>query len=206
MMVKNWRISFPVHSHSSAELKHNYPRVLLVGRGSRYLMLCWKTVTLAGNFTVNLRDTLNQTLPKKERRRRRSFPMFGLMLSEAAVCTESDAATSLDIWGALLHSWAVFSALQWKCCRSRTLKHVRPSGAQQTLFSSPMLLLPSLTFPGISEEFYSQFLIKSLQGSSGSCSCLQTGLSVTSSRSSKCSNSCQNGSLDIYELFVIAMA
>lgn len=29
-------------------------------------MLCWKTVTLAGNFTVNLRDTLNQTLPEEE--------------------------------------------------------------------------------------------------------------------------------------------
>lgn len=59
---------------------------------------------------------------------------------------------------------------------SAELKHNYP----QTLFSSPMLLLPSLTFLGISEEFCSQFLIKGLQGNCGSCWCLQTGLSVTS--------------------------
>lgn len=45
MGVKNRRISFHMHSLSSAELKHNYPWVLLVGRGRRYLMTCWKTVT-----------------------------------------------------------------------------------------------------------------------------------------------------------------
>lgn len=114
--------------------------------------------------------------------------MFGLMVSEPAVCTESGWERFLGIFKELCctaESCFLGPALQWKCYCSRTLKHVRPSGAQQglwsqTLFSSPMLRLPSLTFLGISEEFCSQFLIKSLQGNSGSCSCLQTGLSVTS--------------------------
>lgn len=113
--------------------------------------------------------------------------MFGLMVSEPAVCTESGWERFLGIFKELCctaESCFLGPALQWKCYCSRTLKHVRPSGAQQglwsqTLFSSPMLRLPSLTFLGISEEFCSQFLIKSLQGNSGSCSCLQTGLSVT---------------------------
>lgn len=114
--------------------------------------------------------------------------MFGLMVSEPAVCTESGWERFLGIFKEFCctaESCFLGPALQWKCYCSRTLKHVRPSGAQQglwsqTLFSSPMLRLPSLTFLGISEEFCSQFLIKSLQGNSGSCSCLQTGLSVTS--------------------------
>lgn len=188
-MVKNRRISFHMHSLSSAELKHNYSWVLLVGRGRRYLMTCWKTVTPGWKLHSKLSRHFQSNAAKKgaeEEEEEELFPCLVWWYLNQLFAQRVDGS---DFSGYLrsfvAQPRAVFSALQWKCYCSRTLKHVRPSGAQQglwsqTLFSSPMLRLPSLTFLGISEEFCSQFLIKSLHGNSGSCSCLQTGLSVTS--------------------------
>lgn len=212
-MVKNRRISFHMHSLSSAELKHNYSWVLLVGRGRRYLMTCWKTVTPGWKLHSKLSRHFQSNAAKK-----RSgggggggaFPMFGLMVSEPAVCTESGWERFLGIFKELCctaESCFLGPALQWKCYCSRTLKHVRPSGAQQglwsqTLFSSPMLRLPSLTFLGISEEFCSQFLIKACRETLAAARvCKQDWvLPAYSSTSSKYFNICQNGSLYIYEL------
>lgn len=187
MGVKNRRISFHMHSHSSAELKHNYSWVLLVGRGRRYLMTCWKTVTPGWKLHSKLSRHFQSNAAKKGAEEEEElFPCLVWWYLNQLFAQRVDGS---DFSGYLrsfvAQPRAVFSALQWKCYCSRTLKHVRPSGAQQglwsqTLFSSPMLRLPSLTFLGISEEFCSQFLIKSLQGNFGSCLCLQTGLSVTS--------------------------
>lgn len=154
-MVKNRRISFHMHSHSSAELKHNYSWVLLVGRGRRYLMTCWKTVTPGWKLHSKLSRHFQSNAAKKgaeEEEEEELFPCLVWWYLNQLFAQRVDGS---DFSGYLrsfvAQPRAVFSALQWKCYCSRTLKHVRPSGAQQglwsqTLFSSPMLRLPSLTF------------------------------------------------------------
>lgn len=208
-MVKNRRISFHMHSLSSAELKHNYSWVLLVGRGRRYLMTCWKTVTPGWKLHSKLSRHFQSNAAKKGAEEEEElFPCLVWWYLNQLFAQRVDGS---DFSGYLrsfvAQPRAVFSALQWKCYCSRTLKHVRPSGAQQglwsqTLFSSPMLRLPSLTFLGISEEFCSQFLIKACRETLAAARvCKQDWvLPAYSSTSSKYFNICQNGSLYIYEL------
>lgn len=112
--------------------------------------------------------------------------MFGLMVSEPAVCTESGWERFLGIFKELCCT--AESCFLGAAVKVLLLSHVK---TRQTLRSTAgalvtdPLLLPHATpplfdFPRNFRGILLPIPNKSLQGNSGSCSCLQTGLSVTS--------------------------